>query len=84
MNQLIWTKKASKQLRKIASQDRKIIYAKAQALTTFPDTAHVKQLSNHPYTYRLRVGRYRVFFEHDSTVKIIHIEEVKKRDERTY
>jgi mRNA-degrading endonuclease RelE of RelBE toxin-antitoxin system len=44
----------------------------------------VKRLSNHPYEYRLRVGRYRVFFDFHSTVRIIRIEEVKKRDERTY
>jgi len=34
--------------------------------------------------YRLRVGDYRVFFEFDGSVHVIDIEEVKKRDERTY
>jgi mRNA interferase RelE/StbE len=34
--------------------------------------------------YRLRVGDYRVFFEFDGGVKLVSIEEVKKRDERTY
>jgi len=32
----------------------------------------------------LRVGDYRVFFEFDGSVHIIDIEEVRKRDERTY
>ena len=46
--------------------------------------SNVKKLTNHAYQYRLRVGQYRVFFDVDSDVKIVAIEEVKKRDERTY
>lgn len=36
--------------------------------------------------YRLRVGRYRVIFTVDTQLipTVISIEEVKKRDERTY
>jgi mRNA-degrading endonuclease RelE of RelBE toxin-antitoxin system len=45
---------------------------------------NVKTLTNHEYGYRLRVGNYRVFFEFDGAVSIVSIEEVKKRDERTY
>ena len=33
---------------------------------------------------RLRIGNYRILFNFDDVVKIISIEEVKKRDERTY
>lgn len=32
----------------------------------------------------VRVGNYRVFFEYDGAVCIVNIEEVRKRDERTY
>lgn len=49
-----------------------------------PDCVNVKALSNHLYQYRLRVGDYRVFFNFDGVVSIVSIEEVKKRDERTY
>jgi mRNA interferase RelE/StbE len=45
---------------------------------------NVKVLVNHAYGYRLRVGIYRVFFDFDGAVRIVSIEEVKKRDERTY
>lgn len=45
---------------------------------------NVKALTNHEYGYRLRVGHYRVFFEFDGAVRIVSIEEVRKRDERTY
>ncbi len=37
------------------------------------------------YMYRLRAGRFRVFFDlEQNEVKIYLIQEVKKRDERTY
>ncbi|TID28265.1 cytotoxic translational repressor of toxin-antitoxin stability system, partial [Avibacterium paragallinarum] len=35
--------------------------------------------------YRFRVGRYRVFFQLiGDALSVVSIEEVKKRDERTY
>jgi mRNA-degrading endonuclease RelE of RelBE toxin-antitoxin system len=45
---------------------------------------NVKALTHHEYGYRLRVGNYRVFFEFDGAIRIVGIEEVRKRDERTY
>jgi len=50
-------------------------------LADFPNCQGVKKLTNHAYSYRLR-GDFRVFFEFDGDVRIIDIEEVKKRDER--
>ena len=32
----------------------------------------------------MRVGQYRILFNYEEIIKIISIEEVKKRDERTY
>lgn len=49
-----------------------------------PDTGNVKALAGHDCAYRLRVGNYRVMFDWDGAVKVISIQEVKKRDERTY
>jgi mRNA-degrading endonuclease RelE of RelBE toxin-antitoxin system len=49
-----------------------------------PNCINVKALVNHDYQYRLRVGNFRVFFNFDGVVHIVSIEEVKKRDERTY
>lgn len=84
MNAIEWTKKAVKQLRKIDKPSQKTIYTAVGQLADFPHCGNVKQLHNHRYPYRLRVGRYRVFFEVKTEVKIVRIEEVKKRDERTY
>ena len=49
-----------------------------------PQPRNVKALTNHKSQYRLRVGNYRVFFNFDGAVHIVYIEEVRKRDERTY
>lgn len=85
MNSIDWKPKALKQLEKIKqSPVRKKIYTEVQTLADFPNCQGVKKLVNHAYSYRLRVGDYRVFFEFDGGVHIINIEEVKKRDERTY
>jgi mRNA-degrading endonuclease RelE of RelBE toxin-antitoxin system len=45
---------------------------------------NVKRLANHRYGYRLRVGTYRVFFEFDGAVRMVTIEEAKKRNEQTH
>ena len=85
MNKILWKKKALKQLKKIPQVYRLAIVDSVEAeLPDFSKSKQVKTLQNHHYQYRLRVGRYRVFFDHDQCVKIVHIEEVLKRDERTY
>lgn len=80
-----WQPKAIKQAKKL--KDRTVIARISKAvdgLIEFPNVANVKALTNHDYDYRLRVGNYRVFFNLNEVVEIISIEEVKKRDERTY
>jgi mRNA-degrading endonuclease RelE of RelBE toxin-antitoxin system len=84
MNVIEWTKKAYKQLRRIDTNDQKKIVVAVRGLKSWPDCKNVKSLKNHNYEYRLRVGRYRVFFDAETSLKIIKIEEVKKRDENTY
>lgn len=80
-----WKNKASKQLSKIDKKStRDEIYDAADTLCNFPEVRQIKRLTNHQYDYRLRVGRYRIFFNVGDTVQIIYIEEVKKRDDRTY
>jgi len=64
---------------------QKAIIAAVEDLPTTDGWRNVKQLTNHQYMYRLRVGRFRVFFDlKKNEVKIYLIQEVKKRDERTY
>jgi mRNA-degrading endonuclease RelE of RelBE toxin-antitoxin system len=80
-----WQPKATKQLIKL--KDKAIIgrvNAGVATLVDFPDVGNIKALINHDHGYRLRIGDYRVLFNVHETVEIISIEEVKKRDERTY
>ena len=46
--------------------------------------ANVKKLISHQYDYRLRVGDYRIFFNYAALIELVFIEEIKKRNERTY
>jgi len=84
MNKINWTRKAVKQLGKIAKADQAKVFDAVGALAHMPNVQNVKSLTNHQFGYRLRVGRYRVLFDWDGTVKIVNIEEVSKRDEHTY
>jgi mRNA interferase RelE/StbE len=83
MNEVNWSKKAKRQLAKIPIKYRMAITDATRTLVKFPECKNVKPLKNHIYDFRLRVGRYRVFFDFDGQIKIIAIQEVKKRDERT-
>ena len=84
MNSINWTIKAIKQLRKLDKQHQKPIVSAVGNLAAMPDCSNVKALTNHQYGYRLRVGNFRVLFDWSSEIKIVEIQEVRKRDERTY
>ena len=85
MNSIDWQPKALRQLRKIdARAGKQIRDAVSSELRDLAKARNVKALTNHDYGYRLRVGNYRVFFDYDGAVRIVSIEEVRKRDERTY
>lgn len=79
-----WTKTAVRQLRKIATVDQSRIVEEVARLETFPASRNVKALTSHQYGFRLRVGQYRVLFDVAVVVRIIEIQEVKRRDDHTY
>ena len=85
MKEILWQPKAKRQLKKIKAQPtRKAILDSVETLSDFPHVAGVKPLKNHACTHRLKVGAYRVLFNGYEAVNIISIEEVNKRNERTY
>ena len=85
MNVIAWQSKALRQLRKLPQQaNTEIRAAVSTELVDLTQARNVKALVNHEFSYRLRVGNYRVFFEFDGAVRIVTIEEVRKRNERTY
>ncbi|ADP14721.1 MULTISPECIES: type II toxin-antitoxin system RelE family toxin [Achromobacter] len=79
-----WTKTAVKQLRKISPVDQSRIVEEVAELEMFPASRNVKALTNHQYGFRLRIGQYRVLFDVAAVVRIIEIQEVKRRDDHTY
>lgn len=84
MTRIVWTAKARKQFRTIPGEQRRAIREAVGGLSGWPASRNVKALVGRE-GYRLRVGRYRVLFTvHAGDVRVIRIEEVKKRDERTY
>ena len=85
MNTARWNSKAFKQLRKLQPKTQARIRDAVDLLLDFPKSlGDIKALKNHKCDYRLRVGGYRVLFNHGASLQIISIEEVRKRDERTY
>lgn len=78
-----WKRKALKQLKRIEYEHQKQIVLAVRNLQQWPDCKDVQPLVNRS-GYRLRVGRYRILFEVETQLQIIAIEEVKKRDDRTY
>jgi mRNA-degrading endonuclease RelE of RelBE toxin-antitoxin system len=84
INKIEWTPKATKQARKLDRPVRLQVLDAVESLAAMPDCQNVKALTNHEYGYRLRVANYRVLFDWDGAIKIVEIQEVRKRDERTY
>ena len=84
MNSIKWTKQALKQMRKIDAQHHEKIINAVDALEGMPDVVNVKALVDHQYGFRLRVGDFRVLFDWSGKIKIVEIQEVSKRNERTY
>ena len=85
MNVIAWQAKALRQLRKLPQQANIDIRAVVSTeLVDLKQARNVTALVNHEFAYRLRVGNYRVFFDFDGAVRIVTIEEVRKRNERTY
>ena len=87
MNNIEWSTKAVRQLRKIADKrKRQGIFAEVQQLAHWPDcTGDIKRLQGRD-SYRLRIGDHRVIFEIDQsgTPIIVTIMQVEKRNEGTY
>jgi mRNA interferase RelE/StbE len=82
MKDIKWNPRALKQLRKIRDLNtRETIYNAVDDLKQFPNCSNVKKIKNQE-KFRLRVGRWRVFFT--QSLEILYIEEVKIRNENTY
>lgn len=84
MNSINWTPQAAKQLRRLDKQMQGPIRDAVANLAFMPNCQNVKAPTGHDSGYRLRVDSYRVLFHWEGQIKIVEINEVSKRDERTY
>lgn len=85
MNAINWQPRALRQLRKIdVHTGKQIRDAVTRELVDLSTARNVMALTNHDDGYRLREGNYRVLFDFDGAIRIVSIEEIRKRNERTY
>lgn len=84
MNKIQWQTRAVKQIRRLPPKNQRQIRDAVDGLADISAAANVKKLTGHKYDYRMRVGSYRVLFNNHTHIEVVSIEEVKKRDERTY
>lgn len=82
----MWHNRARKQMKRIPKHYQEAILDAVDKLAEFPDCEglNIVPLKKHRYDYGMRIGRYRVLFDCQEAVEIIAIQEVKKRNERTY
>jgi mRNA interferase RelE/StbE len=82
MDNITWTQTARRQLRRIDRKQQQTIINAVDTLVDLRTARNITALTRHEHGYRLRVGRYRVMFDHGGN--LVTIKEVVKRDERTY
>jgi len=81
---IVWQAKAKRQLSKLAKTDQAFVWHAVGTLAMLSWGANVISLKSHQYGFRMRAGRYRILFDFDGGLRVVSIEEVKKRNEQTY
>jgi mRNA-degrading endonuclease RelE of RelBE toxin-antitoxin system len=84
VNAISWTRQAMKQLRRIDAQYHAEIITGVDTLAHMPGVPNVRALVKHRYGYRLRVGNFRVLFDWHGAIRVVEVQEIKKRNEQTY
>ena len=79
-----WQPKAVRQLLRFPEDAQGRINRAVRDLSDSDQWRNVIRLTDHEYDYRLRVGNYRVLFNTSQRVRILSVEKVAKRDEKTY
>ncbi len=77
--QVEFSKRAQKEFRKIDTRYIPKIYASIENLQTDPRPIGCKKLSGSEYTYRIRIGDYRVIYEIEDGQLIVLIVKIRHR-----
>lgn len=88
-NRINYSSKAVRQLKKFNKDEQVLVKNKIKELENPSNSwSKVKSLVNHDCQYRLKIKvgskQFRVLFDFDSSVRIVEIQEIKKRDDNTY
>lgn len=84
MYQILWDDKARADVASLADRDRRLIISKVDLLANDARPMMSTKLRIGNDTYRLRAGRWRVFYIIDVEQRQVVISRVMKRDESTY
>jgi len=83
-----WAPRARRQLAKVRDRhDQEIrvrIFRAVERLAEFPAVAGLERLQDHRYGYRLRIGSYRALIDVHTNRQVVLVQEIRKRNERTY
>lgn len=84
--EIVWSRRAEKQLDSIDVRYRRKIFDKVDQLAGFPSVnLDIKKMKDGDNEYRMRVGDYRVLFQViDGVPTVIKIVTVKRRTSTTY
>ena len=80
-----WAPRARRQLRKVRDRETRVrILLAVEWLAGFPAVAGLERLRDHRYGYRLRIGDHRALIDVDTNSQVVLVQEIRKRNERTY
>jgi len=80
-----WAPRARRQLGKVRERELRVrIFEGVERSRAFPAVPGLEALKEHRYGYRLRIGRFRVLIDVDTERRVVLVQEVCRRDERTY
>lgn len=79
--QIEFTSSASKQLKKLPDDIQQKIKIQVEELAKEPRPDEVVKLKNYEYTYRVRVGNYRVLYEIQDELLIVKVIRIGHRQD---
>ncbi len=81
---LILTKPAEKQLRKIHNPDHARLITALKAIQASPLRGEVRKLEDMGPAYRRRVGKWRILFDLDQQDRLVVVHAITRRTTTTY
>jgi mRNA-degrading endonuclease RelE of RelBE toxin-antitoxin system len=85
---MTWTlefaRSVPKTLRRLPLRDHRTVMAELEEMRRDPLSGDVRRLTNHPVSFRRRVGNYRILFDLDPASRTVLVHDVVRRSSTTY